>query len=212
MFRALNYLILTLSLVLTVTIHGSAASTSTDKPKLRTVETAPRFDRWVRASERKDINRDFKLWHDEINNQSNPYATAQIVARQNKLPIYRFSFGDPQSQNRILITSGVHAGSEPLVVTAAHRLIEELHKGSHSLQNKNQDSYIVIYPMLNPWSYMKKSRRDESGIDLNRIFFEEKIEVKAMQDFTTSLKGEYFDLALDLHGGHFRKHFFVVQT
>ena len=177
------------------------------RPKDREVSTEERYNI---LKELHDLNQIYsKVPLVDSDSDSHFPIKSQIVTFQaGNLPIYRFEFGNPNSQKRILIVSGCHAGTEPLSVITALKILKD---GIN--QTPEQDNiYVVIYPLLNPWGFINAQRRSEMNIDYNRVFNLTEVKDKNMKEFIDSLKGERFNLALDLHGGPLRKAFFTIRN
>src|SRR5690606_15742984 len=109
-------------------------------------------------------------------------------------------------KGRIIITAGVH-GNESVGTAGLIELIEDLVHNS-SLRNEYD---FVFFPALNPGGLETNSRYLLNGTDMNRTFkpgSEEKI-TNLLKD---ALRGERFDLALDMHEAYTKKGFFVIKA
>lgn len=125
-------------------------------------------------------------------------------------PIYRVDVAAIKNQRqkkaptKVLLTSGVH-GNEPTGVKTTISFLNRLAK-SKTLRSRFEVSFI---PMINPTGLNQLERYNDRGIDLNRSFKlgEYTKETKAV---VRSLKGQRFDLAVDLHGAGSSKGFFLI--
>lgn len=109
-------------------------------------------------------------------------------------------------KGRVIITAGVH-GNESVGTAGLIELIEDLVYNS-GLRNEYD---FVFFPALNPGGLETNSRYLLNGVDMNRTFkpgSEEKI-TNLLKD---ALRGERFDLALDMHEAYTKKGFFVIKA
>lgn len=109
-------------------------------------------------------------------------------------------------KGRIIITAGVH-GNESVGTGALIEMVEEMVYNS-KLRN---DYDFVFFPALNPGGLEKNSRYLNNGVDYNRTFkinHEEKI-TNLLKD---ALKGEQFDLGLDMHEAYTKPGFFIIKA
>lgn len=122
-------------------------------------------------------------------------------------PIYRLDLPshNPDAQ-KVLITSGVH-GNEPFGVTATLEVIEKL-LYDRSLRSQY---HFVFFPMINPAGLKRGLRRTLNNQDINRSFKAGK-ETQVVRMLKEELRGEKFDLGLDLHGARFKSGFFVIKA
>ncbi|MCB0350410.1 MAG: succinylglutamate desuccinylase/aspartoacylase family protein [Bdellovibrionales bacterium] len=132
---------------------------------------------------------------------------AEVVGTSDSYPVYKFTFGNPKSQNRVAISSGIHAGTEPLAVVVAMKKLEEVVRRAQT----DDDFYMVVYPLLNPWGFLKGTRHNSDGVDYNRVQTPNTV-AEYVKSLARSLHGEEFNIALDLHGGIKRKQFFVIRA
>ena len=109
-------------------------------------------------------------------------------------------------KNRIIISAGAH-GNESAGVATVFSLIEKI---IYSPQIRTQFD-IVIIPYLNPGGLKNNMRRLNNNIDLNRSFKpgHETGVTKIVQE---NLKGENFNIALDLHEAPTRNKFFIIKS
>lgn len=107
---------------------------------------------------------------------------------------------------RVIITAGVH-GNESVGTATLMEVLEEIIY-NHELRNSFD---FVIYPTINPGGLKNNSRYLNNGKDLNRTF-KKGHEQKLTNLLKESLKGEKFDLALDLHEAPTKKGFFVIKA
>ncbi len=173
------------------------------------------IDRGLSFERRFQILSELKELHEQANSttisliQNKKIRSKVFSSVLETFPLYQFELGEPTSSKRILITSGSHAGTEPHTVVVALKLIRDYMAEKETLWN---DTYIVIYPLLNPWGFVKGTRHSHENKDLNRVFLQDHIEDKNMFDFAESLKEQKFHLALDLHGAISRKVFFAIRN
>jgi predicted deacylase len=93
---------------------------------------------------------------------------------------------------RVLVSGGVH-GDEPTGARVALEWVE--HVLAHpSLRERVA---FTVLPVVNPSGLANHQRKNAQGQDLNRAFPEGSIETSAI---ARSLRGDPFDLFLDLHG------------
>lgn len=133
--------------------------------------------------------------------------TVREIARYDGHPLYRVDLPGrgPGPKRRILITAGVH-GNESVGSVAALRLIEDIVHDS-ALRERFD---VVVFPALNSAGLAKNSRALNNGKDLNRGFKGRRPgPARALAD---SVKGERFDLGLDLHEAYTRDGFFVISA
>lgn len=81
-----------------------------------------------------------------------------------KDPLIYTTYGDTESENRYLIMCGVH-GDEITPIKFCFDILENINE-------EIKDSLIVIAPIVNPDSFLKKkpTRTNENGVDVNRNF------------------------------------------
>tara|TARA_R100000656_G_scaffold123350_1_gene99813 strand:- start:787 stop:1647 length:861 start_codon:yes stop_codon:yes gene_type:complete len=107
---------------------------------------------------------------------------------------------------RVIITAGVH-GNEAIGTASLVDVLEDI------VQNpKFRNHYdFVIYPAINPSGLAENSRYLRNGVDLNRTFKPGE-ESNLTQLFKDSLKGERFDLGIDMHEAYTKPGFFVIKA
>lgn len=107
---------------------------------------------------------------------------------------------------RVLVTGGVH-GNEPTGTRTAMSLIRRA-LGDKGMQARYD---LTVVPMLNPAGLAALTRENHLGQDLNRTCRPGKwaVESRALRD---SVKGERYDLAVDLHGSWRKGHFLLRGT
>ena len=112
----------------------------------------------------------------------------------------------PNPKGRVIITAGVH-GNESVGTGALVEMIEELVYNS-KLRNEYD---FVFFPALNPGGLEKNSRYLNNGIDYNRTF-KANHEEKLTNLLKENLRGERFDLGLDMHEAYTKKGFFIIKA
>ena len=89
----------------------------------------------------------------------------------------------------MLLTSGVH-GDEPAGIEAVLRFLE-------SAPSTYPGFEFVVVPCVNPTGYVRSTRENIRGVDINRPFeADDEEEVRIIKDL---LKGECFDCHVDFH-------------
>ncbi len=106
-------------------------------------------------------------------------------------PIYCIRLGgDPAGRKRVLLSGGVH-GDEP---AGPESVLAFLERDPVDLL---EDFVFLILPCVNPWGYVNNKRENSRGQDINRSFSESGVSEGEIGRRT--LKGERFDLYVDLH-------------
>lgn len=124
------------------------------------------------------------------------------------MPVLRIDMPSksPSPKARVIITAGVH-GNEAIGSASLVEVLEEI-----VLNPKYRDQYdFVIYPAINPSGLAENSRYLRNGVDLNRTFKPGE-ESNLTQLFKDSLKGERFDLGIDMHEAYTKPGFFVIKA
>tara|TARA_R110000868_G_scaffold117600_3_gene312220 strand:- start:14746 stop:15558 length:813 start_codon:yes stop_codon:yes gene_type:complete len=107
---------------------------------------------------------------------------------------------------RVIITAGVH-GNEAIGSASLVEILEEI-----VMNPSMRDRFdFVIYPAINPSGLAENSRYLRNGVDLNRTFKPGE-ESNLTQLFKDSLKGERFDLGIDMHEAYTKPGFFVIKA
>jgi len=112
---------------------------------------------------------------------------------------------------KILIISGMH-GDEPSGPYAVFKFLEFFHN-SPSLRKKFK---IDALPLINPTGFLKGTRANQEGKDINRFFTDrpkkdEPEEAKILKKFAHRLKKPY-DFLVSLHEDPKRKEFYLYDT
>lgn len=122
-------------------------------------------------------------------------------------PIYKIVTKkfNSNAKSKVLVTAGIH-GTEPLGVTSGLDLLDAYCRDSN-LQKKVD---LVLFPALNPWGLENFKRRDSKDVDINRSFGG-KLKSESAIIVMNNLRGQEFDLALDLHGAPKKNYHFIIQ-
>lgn len=214
----MNIIMFITSLLLSISLFGISK-----KQKIRHNRCNYTFQNMkVNNAEMSEANR-LNLYR-EINELFNKYSLlnhqnikVSSIGTINQNPIYNFRIGDPKSKNKILITAGVHAGTEAFAVAEAIQLIKQ-----YILKlDQNEDFYLNIFPLINPLGLIlgertspqgpSNSNNNSNNRDLNRSMIEAN-NISIYQLISQNLKNENYNIALDLHGAPQIKKFFVLST
>jgi hypothetical protein len=111
------------------------------------------------------------------------------LIRAGEYPLYFLQNPTLGAAGGIYLSAGIH-GDEP---GGTEALIAWAEKHGGQLAGKP----LLIFPCLNPWGLINNQRRDEAGLDLNRIFhLDDHPLVRAMKQL---VQPHRFELALMLH-------------
>jgi hypothetical protein len=105
---------------------------------------------------------------------------------------------------KVLLASGVH-GNEPTGVHTTMKLLDDLLR-KPSLRSRYA---VTIVPMVNPSGLAAMNRKNDREADLNRRFAKGKFSPETAA-VARSLRGERYDLFVDLHGAA-RNGFFLIR-
>lgn len=113
--------------------------------------------------------------------------------------------GDRAAPLKVLVASGVH-GNEPTGVHTSMKLLDDLLR-KPSLRRRFA---VTLVPMVNPSGLAALTRKNDRGVDLNRRFARGKFSAETSA-IARSLRGERYDLFVDLHGAGSSKGFFLIR-
>lgn len=123
--------------------------------------------------------------------------TPEPIGKAFGYTIYRILIHHNAPQN-ILITTGVH-GDEPAGPEAVLQFLE----------GTNLKFNFTIFPCLNPWGYVHNSRENKNKKDINRSFGDNTVtETNLVKSL---LKGQRFDVYLDLHEDYDATGFYLYE-
>lgn len=110
----------------------------------------------------------------------------------------------PSPRYRVLINAAIH-GNEPASAETAARVVEGLSR----LPEKYKNAAVDVVPMVNPWGWVRDTRYNQAGIDINRDFatFNAR-EAGIIKKF---LEDKAYDLMVDLHEDSEAKGFYLYQ-
>jgi hypothetical protein len=127
-----------------------------------------------------------------------------IGSRSKTLPLYRVDLGSGKSKGpkgkrplRVLIAGGVH-GNEPTGVRTAMAFVD---KALRDKGLRDGSFQITVLPMVNPTGCKALTRFNSQGKDVNRSWCKGKWTPEA-RAVKRSLKGQSYDLFIDLHGAN----------
>ncbi|MHB8542778.1 MAG: M14 family metallopeptidase [Leptospirales bacterium] len=121
-------------------------------------------------------------------------------------PIMKLSWRVGPAFPRILLSAGIH-GDEPAGPHSVLSLLENwVSSESHPLKEFNLD----LFPLINPSGFLKKTRENKEGIDLNREFAKghPAQEVRLLMD---DLKHRTYHLSIELHEDIDAKGFYLYE-
>jgi len=112
-----------------------------------------------------------------------------IVGEVEGQSVHRLARATTTLTRRVLVTSGIH-GDEPAGIEAVLRFLE-------TPQPPYPEFEFVVVPCANPSGYVRNTRENNRGSDINRSFeAEEEDEVHIIKKM---LSGERFDCHVDFH-------------
>lgn len=114
-----------------------------------------------------------------------------VIREINGLPVLKITNGAASARNPggIYVSAGVH-GDECAPVWA---LLEWAASKPEILRNRP----VTLFPCLNPVGLIENTRRDGSGVDLNRSFTD--VSQPVIAAWQESLEGCRFDVSVNLH-------------
>ncbi len=126
-----------------------------------------------------------------------------IIGTVEDLPVHRLVRQSSSTRTRrVLLTSGVH-GDEPAGIEAVLRFFESTPPTYPSFE-------FVVVPCVNPTGYVRSTRENNRGIDINRSFeADDEEEVLIIKKL---LKGERFDCHVDFHEDWEATGFYMYET
>lgn len=113
----------------------------------------------------------------------------QLVAECGGYPVRALTLG-VGDELQILLTAGLH-GDEPAGPEALLRFVEQLDR---QLWQRCQ---LLVLPCLNPYGYVHNTRENEAGLDCNREFGGDAVDLVA--GIKALLHGRRFDFTMDFH-------------
>ena len=144
-------------------------------------------------------NRNYALLKTRWQAIEKPGLTLHPIGEVHGYTLYQIRIRTDAPQN-VLITTGIH-GDEPAGPEAVLQFLEQ----DHGSQNFN----FTIFPCLNPWGYVHNRRKNKDNKDINRSFGEDPVtEAKLVK---TLLKGQRFDVYLDLHEDYDATGFYLYE-
>lgn len=125
-----------------------------------------------------------------------------IIGSLEDLPVYRLVRQSSSTRTRrLLLTSGVH-GDEPTGIEAVLRFCESTPPTYPGFE-------FVVVPCVNPTGYVRGTRENGRGVDINRSFESDEEEVRIIKKL---LKGEHFDCHVDFHEDWEATGFYMYET
>ena len=126
-----------------------------------------------------------------------------IIGSVEDLPVHRLVRQSSSTRTRrVLLTSGVH-GDEPAGIEAVLRFFESTPATYPGFE-------FVVVPCVNPTGYVRSTRENNRGVDVNRSFeADDEEEVRIIKDL---LKGERFDCHVDFHEDWEATGFYMYET
>ena len=126
-----------------------------------------------------------------------------IIGSVEDLPVHRLVRHSSSTRTRrLLVTSGVH-GDEPAGIEAVLRFFESAPPAYPGFE-------FVVVPCVNPAGYVRDTRENGRGVDINRSFeAEDEEEVRIIKEL---LKGERFDCHVDFHEDWEAIGFYMYET
>ena len=133
---------------------------------------------------------------EEINLQAGRYLSVCCAGMAfydgNNYPIYNLhSLDASDSKKNVLITAGMH-GSEPGSVYAIMDIIETVFSKYGDVFN------FTIFPCVNPAGFLRDTRENPEGIDINKSFDSDYRSQEA-EILSSYLSSKKFDIAINLH-------------
>ncbi len=135
--------------------------------------------------------RDYEEWATRLRALDWPYLQLTKLAVMHGYPVSHCVLSrGPAPRRRILLSSGTH-GDEP---AGPHAILQFLERDNTKLLEHLD---ICVIPCLNPCGYVRATRENGEGIDVNRSFEDdgtaEAVLVKEL------LGGQHFDLLVECH-------------
>jgi len=126
-----------------------------------------------------------------------------IIGSVEDLPVHRLVRQSSSTRTRrLLVTSGVH-GDEPAGIEAVLRFFE-------SAPSTYPGFEFVVVPCVNPTGYVRNTRENSKGVDINRSFeADDEEEVRIIKEL---LEGERFDCHVDFHEDWEASGFYMYET
>jgi len=106
---------------------------------------------------------------------------------------------------KVLLSAGIH-GDEPAGPHAVLDLLKKISEGKILLPQINLD----IFPLINPSGFLRRTRTNQHGFDLNRCFAtgHPPKEIRIMMNF---LKNREYDLSVEFHEDIDTKGFYLYE-
>jgi len=144
---------------------------------------------------RRDLARLEKRLREAVD--QSPDLTLHVLGQVNyggfSAPLWAVSYTPPaEVRGRVFLAGGVH-GNEPAGTESVLRFVEKLAGDPTDFKGIAFD----MVPLVNPWGWVHKYRRNQQALDINRDFnsFQSQ-EAKLLRTF---LEGKKYDLAIDEH-------------
>src|SRR5690606_20218083 len=123
--------------------------------------------------------------YDELMNENPNYITKEYLGDESTgLPIYKYEFKPelpaptdgsyvtPTKMIKIIITSGTH-GVERLGVWLTYLAMKQICENwqdDEVLEALRWNVHFIIIPVVSPWSFVNRTRKNSNGVDINRNF------------------------------------------
>jgi len=129
----------------------------------------------------------------------------EIQTDNGPCPFIRLKRKTSKGTPKILLSAGIH-GDEPAGPHAVLALLQKISNGEIVFPNINLD----IFPLINPSGFLRRTRTNQQGIDLNRCFASghPPNEIRLMMDF---LKNREYDLSVEFHEDVDTKGFYLYE-
>ena len=120
-------------------------------------------------------------------------------------PFIRLKRKSETGAPKVLLSAGIH-GDEPAGPHAVLSLLKKISDGKIVLPPVNLD----IFPLINPSGFLRKTRTNQHGLDLNRCFAtgHPPKEIRIMMNF---LKNREYDLSVEFHEDIDTKGFYLYE-
>ena len=130
-----------------------------------------------------------------------PDTDVDIIGSVEGLPVHRVIRRPATTRRRLLLTGGLH-GDEPAGIESVFHILESI-EAPPGLE-------LVAAPCLNPTGYVRDTRENYRGVDINRSFeADEEEEVRIIKGF---LDGQRFDCLVDFHEDWEATGFYMYET
>jgi len=129
----------------------------------------------------------------------------EIQTDNGPCPFIRLKRNSAMGAPKVLLSAGIH-GDEPAGPHAVLSFLQKISDGAIVFPHINLD----IFPLINPSGFLKRTRANQKGMDLNRCFAtgHPPEEIRIMMNF---LKNRAYDLSVEFHEDVDTKGFYLYE-